>query len=364
MPSEYLFPEYILSSPIEHKYRQDHLSLDCQQNRWLVLFCLIISALGAGLELQLLLNSPSGQTYRLLMWLIYFGCGGTILYALGQPRRQRDMDILVCLWWLLFISLVIHVSPAERMHPGTEYLLYATIIGVIFLLSPNRLLLQIIPSLVLTLTVAYELLTSPEAGLLPTMSGICLLVLANILAYIVSWRLHRLKRCLFCSGQREEKLRAQIDKLNHSDNLTGLLNRRTFLDSSETEVSRFQRYQRPFSLIMLQVDDLKQHNEEYGHQAGDEMLIALARIMTEQTRDQDLLGRLSGHEFAVGLPETTINNARLLGQRIKEEVAELPLVWDDHQIQIRVAIAVCEMEEQDQHFADLLERCDRLLCQP
>lgn len=101
-----------------------------------------------------------------------------------------------------------------------------------------------------------------------------------------------------------------------TDYLTGLANRRNFLESAEMEISRSERYKRPFSAAYIDVDDFKKINDTYGHNAGDKVLKMIAKIIGDNIRKTDLAARLGGDEFALLLPETDKNSAKMIMQKI------------------------------------------------
>ncbi len=101
------------------------------------------------------------------------------------------------------------------------------------------------------------------------------------------------------SKEKEEQLRLMAT----TDDMTKLHNRRYFLELIEHEIERSARYPRPFSLIMFDVDKFKVVNDTYGHDVGDMVLKAIATTASGVLRDVDIIGRLGGEEFGVGLPE-------------------------------------------------------------
>lgn len=117
--------------------------------------------------------------------------------------------------------------------------------------------------------------------------------------------------------------RDQLQELYHearedalADGLTGLGNHRAFQDELERQVEAFEKRGLPFSLVLMDLDDLKVTNDRDGHAAGDEMLISMARSMRESARHEDLLFRTGGDEFAMILPGTDVEDAVTVGRRI------------------------------------------------
>ncbi|MCF8476715.1 MAG: GGDEF domain-containing protein [Pseudolabrys sp.] len=102
-----------------------------------------------------------------------------------------------------------------------------------------------------------------------------------------------------------EELARNLDNRAATDPLTGLFNRRKFDACVETEIARVQRYQTPLSLVLFDIDHFKVINDTYGHQAGDAVLIGLARYVGSRIRENDVLARWGGEEFVVLCPNST-----------------------------------------------------------
>jgi len=118
---------------------------------------------------------------------------------------------------------------------------------------------------------------------------------------------------------RESNLRLQ--ELAATDPLTGLANRRTLMSTLEREFRRSQRNGAPLSLLMVDIDHFKQVNDRYGHQQGDEVLATMAGILRRHLRPYDLAARFGGEEFCLILPETVLDEAAKVGERIRRAVA-------------------------------------------
>ena len=108
-----------------------------------------------------------------------------------------------------------------------------------------------------------------------------------------------------------------------TDHLTGLANRRRFERQLEREVGRVLRYSHPFSLLMIDIDNFKNLNDTFGHDAGDDAIRRISRVLREGTRGIDLAARIGGEEFAVLLVETTQNGAREVAERLRVAIKAL-----------------------------------------
>ena len=156
----------------------------------------------------------------------------------------------------------------------------------------------------------------------------------------------------------EEELRRQA----HIDYLTGVHNRRHFMERAEQELSRAHRYGSPLSMLMLDIDHFKQINDRYGHKVGDIVLKAVADLCHATFRDVDILGRLGGEEFAVLLPETDQHFAVDAAERLRETItnARIPLA-EGLPVTFSVSIGVSSLSSPDDNIDVLLSLADKAL---
>ena len=119
---------------------------------------------------------------------------------------------------------------------------------------------------------------------------------------------------------QQQILHAEISRIAAEDSLTGLYNRRKINELIQHEIERSERYQKGFSVIIMDIDYFKRVNDRHGHLAGDELLKMLAQILLKTIRHTDEVGRWGGEEFVVLCPETNIDGACLLADKIRQKI--------------------------------------------
>lgn len=155
----------------------------------------------------------------------------------------------------------------------------------------------------------------------------------------------------------EEELR----RLATTDPLTGVANRRHFLEVAAGELTRHRRYRRPAALLMLDIDFFKVINDGLGHAAGDAVLVRFAEVCHEGLRQNDLIGRLGGEEFAILLPETDVNGALEVAERLRHSLAATPVSVGSGVARFTVSVGVAACHPDDDSIEATLVRADRAL---
>ncbi len=122
-----------------------------------------------------------------------------------------------------------------------------------------------------------------------------------------------------------EAINRRLEDISVRDGLTGLYNRRYFADRLKQEFDRVVRHYHPMALLMFDIDHFKVVNDTHGHQAGDDVLRGLARVLVNKTRTTDIVCRYGGEEFVAMLPDTTLESAQMLAERLREIVAHTTL---------------------------------------
>lgn len=156
---------------------------------------------------------------------------------------------------------------------------------------------------------------------------------------------------------RRKEYELQLAQLAHFDPLTGLANRRQMMDRLKQESERATRHGQGFVLAMLDVDHFKQFNDQYGHEVGDCILAEVARAMENELREYDICGRWGGEEFLLMLPDTSLDVAQTVIDRVHRGIRQRSVMLHNQKLSITTSIGVAEYR-YGEPFAEMLRRAD------
>jgi putative two-component system response regulator len=157
------------------------------------------------------------------------------------------------------------------------------------------------------------------------------------------------------------QLNSRLEKLAITDELTGLFNRRHAMSRLEEQWALVERYGRPLTIAMIDIDHFKKINDVYGHHAGDAVLRRVAIILREQTRGTDMICRVGGEEFLIIFPAQTVEEAIVCAGRFRAAVAQHPFDIGDASTRVTVSIGLATREPGIAQFTDLLKAADLAL---
>jgi two-component system cell cycle response regulator len=156
--------------------------------------------------------------------------------------------------------------------------------------------------------------------------------------------------------------REQLEQLTRQDVLTGLANRRGLDELLSREVGRSKRYSCPMSVVMIDLDRFKEINDTYGHQAGDHVLREVAEIVRRAVRTQDIVARYGGEELAILMPETAMEQAAMVAERLRVDLSNAVIRWRDHELRVTASFGVVGTPTMPtQEPAELVRLADRAL---
>lgn len=159
----------------------------------------------------------------------------------------------------------------------------------------------------------------------------------------------------------ESAYHEEIYQMTIKDGLTEIYNKRYFLEALDREMARAQRYSRPLSLLLFDIDHFKKVNDTFGHLAGDHVLQVLAGLISTRARREEVFARYGGEEFVVLLPETTKDGAMELAERLRERVDKYNFLFDGEEIPVTISVGVAAMDEEAITTTEFIKRADKAM---
>jgi diguanylate cyclase (GGDEF)-like protein len=346
---------------LEGDYRVFHLKNDIAQT--ILSLTIVIISILAMLRVDVILFKDRPELLMLVMAYRGSFVLATILVMLAIRRtsRVRVYDRLVFAWivlMILFFVLFIFTRPANYLTTAYEIIIPFSI----YVLSPLKIKYNVALALSFTaamMCVDYFFKAGVDPMILNTTATAQVIV--HTLGLGSALQIQSYRRKSFKAYMLEKDAKEMVAYLANIDPLTKSLTRRHFFNIAESEFLRYSRYRRPLSILILDTDDFKNINDTYGHHAGDIVLRSFSLVALEQKRAQDTFGRLGGEEFGLILPETNLEQARIVAERIQKAWEQTPSNMDGEMIHSTVSIGGAEATHDDKSFEDTLRRADSML---
>ena len=190
-------------------------------------------------------------------------------------------------------------------------------------------------------------------------------ILGSIIVFALfvgaGYGVQRARRHYFSIHRRLAEANRQLRHLASVDVLTGVFNRRYFLDLLKRELQRSNRRKHEVSLILMDVDHFKHVNDHHGHPAGDEVLRQLTDALVDTLRSDDIIGRVGGEEFAFMLPETSEAKAEEVAERLRVVVEATRIASNEHRIAVTASFGIAAAPCEENSTECLLSRADGAL---
>jgi diguanylate cyclase (GGDEF)-like protein len=161
-----------------------------------------------------------------------------------------------------------------------------------------------------------------------------------------------------------KEMEKELKKLATTDPLTGAKNRRSFMQLFQQEITRFQRYRKPFALLILDIDHFKVINDTYGHAVGDNVLKKLVIESEVIVRESDVFARWGGEEFIILLPESDVHQASTVAERLRNQLSKTEMSSKDGTLiryTVSIGMRVVEKDETDITTKDIIREADEAL---
>jgi len=302
----------------------------------------------------------------LFMWLMLYRAvfvlvSIAVIVVLRKTGRVRVYDRIL-FGWLSFTVLFFLLFNFTRPTNSLTSIIDVIIPFSIYVFSPLKLSYNALLAFgfsVGTIYVGYVY----KAGIDPVTLNAA--TTAQFVVHALGWvsglQIQSYRRRSFKAYVQEKDAKEMVAYLANIDPLTKSLTRRHFFNIAESEFLRFLRYRRELSILVLDADHFKNINDTHGHYAGDLVLRNVSLVTLEQKRAQDTFGRLGGEEFALLLPETGIQQAKIVAERIQRAWEQTPCIVDGKLIHSTVSIGVAEAGAEDKSFEDIMRRADRMM---
>ncbi len=179
----------------------------------------------------------------------------------------------------------------------------------------------------------------------------------------VKREINKTRKELEKSAQTINHLKEELEKLKEKtiiDELTQILNRRGIMEFLTREYARSKRFKSPLSVLMIDIDDFKKVNDTYGHTVGDKVLKTIAQILKTKLRATDVVGRYGGEEFLVVLPETDLQAALTVAEKLRTEVAKKTFKYKDQVFKVTISLGAAQLKEGES-IEELINRADQAL---
>jgi len=267
--------------------------------------------------------------------------------------------------WCMFLGVATKFADFLQPERITENVLVSDFLVIaMYVLMTNKFVYRILPVSIITIFGIVALFTTSnvatsEEKYLHTTT----LILLNGTGIIVLSRSNRFKRAEYGAIIREKEARAMFEELAASDPLTGILNRRSFIEHTRLSMHRFERYQHGFCLAVIDLDHFKQINDTYGHLVGDRAIKQFSRLMETNKRQGDIFGRLGGDEFGFILHGSNQTDALNTLSRMQDALQTLAIESPVGNFYISFCVGVTEIQQGDKSPDDLLHRADLALYQ-
>lgn len=298
--------------------------------------------------------------------LLRIGCSAAALlacfYLFKFKKDIRLLDMILPI--STACSMALWMSLLLQSHsPWASSYIYAS---VIFILMANLCIqVRFKPALYSTAFIGLSALAGAQQLLSPQEAMLFLLTFSPIVLFslYISWSSALSARRNFLRCLQDDWNLRRFENLAHTDELTQLYNRRQFVHMAER---RIHEWPTPASscLLMLDVDYFKKINDAYGHDSGDRVLQVIAGTARKEMRQSDVLARFGGEEFIALLPETHIQDAMIIAERIRQRIQQEYLcLKPDQPLSFTVSIGVAELKSHKQLLDELVKQADIALYQ-
>jgi diguanylate cyclase (GGDEF)-like protein len=197
---------------------------------------------------------------------------------------------------------------------------------------------------------------------LPVLSRSEVGYLTQVFNHMVA-RIRKGREQLAAANEALTEKNKELEILSVTDSLTGLYNRKHLMESLGGEIGRSSRYERPFALLIIDIDHFKKFNDTYGHLAGDEVLRKMGNVFRESIRSCDYAARYGGEEFVIVMPEIGHDEGVKAAERIRGSVAKEEIDANGHSVRVTISVGVASFPQHGDDAQAIISKADAALYQ-
>ncbi len=345
---------------LDARYRKHYLARDARQTIIAIAVWMVPVLLFAYGDLIIF---GVGTQFAALLALRLTFCAFSVytIRALVKVATVRDYDNIFLRWAAFGIALVTYFNYIWAAYIPPNGALTILVIFSSYMVFPARLAVRLAPPLILTAAnFCLQWLVVEPVNQPALFSSLVTLVTANILGIVFSTWLQNHRLIEFKARLEENKVKEDLSRLAATDDLTGALNRRKIMELSTGEYERFLRERQPLSVVMIDIDRFKKLNDTYGHEAGDLILTSFTAYVAKGLRHGDIWGRLGGDEFVLILPDTPVEQAEAVAERLRLGLSE-PVIWQGQELSFTISSGVTAAREKDRSIDQVFIRADKAL---
>ncbi len=336
---------------------------------------LVILCLVAALTLIIKVEGATVRSHYTICFLIY----GFTLASLGASAALIVIAVSNLAEWIWkrpawFIQafnmgcyiLVMYLSSVvyRLVNPGGSLNSAWAVLAILLSMGTFTLLNHLMVGVIVLLARGESFDKSGVFDILPLMIDMTLLCLGASLVIVWNHNPYALLLFLLPLYLIYSTLRVpSLERQTETDSKTGLFNSTYFMQQFNAELNRANRFERPVSVIMADLDLLRNVNNTYGHLAGDEVLMEVSAILKQYVREYDVVARFGGEEFAILMPETTVDQAFARAETVRQmiEKAEISIPTSVTPIKITISLGIAGRERLDQSAQEIIHNADTAL---
>lgn len=275
----------------------------------------------------------------------------TTLLIINNKKANPILGIKIIqnifLVYVVTFGFAIILVDLPRTANIVPFLIVCMVMGVFVLKKPIHVIIQYLISYALFFFIIGLNEKNAMALITNRVNGFVFVIIGIFMA-IILWHSERNNILQKRKIQEQQK---KLESVAYYDDLTGLINRRKWIELLNEEFERMKRYNHKSSILLLDIDNFKAINDQYGHPAGDRILQEIATLVKNELRSCDRIGRWGGEEFIVLLVETPIKKGIDVGEKLRNEIEKLSVRFESNLIKVTLSIGVSSLDCEKEFFS-------------